>query len=72
MKPEDPIWNFCSALNDEINTSVKCLDCSAEVSATVLRLMMGTLGRYIQSTLVISTSVISNNRLSRRENLILV
>ena len=26
----------------------------------------------IQSTLVISTSVISNNRLSRRENLILV
>ena len=27
---------------------------------------------YIQSTLVISTSVMSNNRLSRRENLILV
>ena len=27
---------------------------------------------YIQSTLVISTSVISNNRLSRREILILV
>ena len=27
---------------------------------------------YLQSTLVISTSVISNNRLSRRENLILV
>ena len=27
---------------------------------------------YIQSTLVISTSVISNNRLSRRENLVLV
>ena len=25
---------------------------------------------YVQSTLVISTSVISNNRLSRRENLI--
>ena len=28
--------------------------------------------RHIQSTLVISTSVISNNRLSRRENLVLV
>ena len=27
---------------------------------------------YIQSTLVISTSVISNHRLSRRENLVLV
>ena len=27
---------------------------------------------YIQSTLVISTSVISNNRLSRRKNLVLV
>ena len=27
---------------------------------------------HIQSTLVISTSVISNNRLSRRENLVLV
>ena len=27
---------------------------------------------YVQSTLVISTSVISNNRLSRRENLVLV
>ena len=29
------------------------------------------LGTHIQSTLVISTSVISNNRLSRRENLVL-
>ena len=28
--------------------------------------------KYIQATLVISTSVISNNRLSRRENLVLV
>ena len=28
--------------------------------------------RKVQSTLVISTSVISNNRLSRRENLVLV
>ena len=27
---------------------------------------------YVQSTLVISTSVISNNRLSRRENLVRV
>ena len=27
---------------------------------------------FIQSTLVISTSIISNNRLSRRENLVLV
>ena len=28
--------------------------------------------KYIQPTLVISTSIISNNRLSRRENLVLV
>ena len=37
------------------------------------RSIMGQLWvRDIQSTLVISTSVISNNRLSRRENLVLV
>ena len=30
------------------------------------------IGLNIQSTLVISTSVISNNRLSRRKNLVLV
>ena len=33
---------------------------------------MGSLMHNLQSTLVISTSVISNNRLSRRENLVLV
>ena len=32
----------------------------------------GTVHHLIQSTLVISTSVISNNRLYRRENLVLV
>ena len=35
-------------------------------------LAAAALERYIQSTLVISTSVISNNRLSRRKNLVLV
>ena len=45
MKPKDPIWNFYSALNDKKNTSVRCLDCSAEVSAKLLRLMISTFGR---------------------------
>ena len=35
-------------------------------------LCINTSRMYIQSTLVISTSVISNNRLSRKENLVLV
>ena len=38
MKPKDPVWNFYSALDDEKKTSVRCLDCNAEVSAKVLRL----------------------------------
>ena len=38
MKPKDPVWNFYSALDDEKNTSVRCLDCNAEVSAKVLKL----------------------------------
>ena len=38
MKPEDPVWNLYSALDDEKKTSVRCLDCNAEVSAKVLRL----------------------------------
>ena len=50
MKPKDPIWNFVYTLNDKNTTttkitSVKSLDCNAEVSAKVLRLMMCTLGR---------------------------
>ena len=51
MKPKDPIWNFYKTLKDKKNkktkktTSVRCLDCKAEVSAKVLRLMMSTLGR---------------------------
>ena len=46
MKLKDPIWNFFNTLNDKKNkTSVRCLDCNAEVSAKVLRLMMSTLGR---------------------------
>ena len=49
MKPKDPIWNFYKTLNDKKKkkkkTSVRCLDCKAEVSAKVLRLMMSTLGR---------------------------
>ena len=38
MKPKYPIWNFYSAQHDEKNTSVRCLDCNAEVSAKVLNL----------------------------------
>ena len=38
MKPKDPVWNFYSALDDEKKTSVRFLDCNAEVSAKVLRL----------------------------------
>ena len=38
MKPKEPVWNFYSALDDEKKTSVRCLDCNAEVSAKVLRL----------------------------------
>ena len=37
-----------------------------------VQLFKALLAYYIQSTLVISTSVISNNRSSRRENLVLV
>ena len=44
MKPKDPIWNFYNALYDK-NTSVRCLDCNAEVRAKLLRLMISTLGR---------------------------
>ena len=35
MKPKDPIWNFLSVLTEEKKTSVRCLDCNAEVSAKV-------------------------------------
>ena len=58
MKPKDPIWNLYYSLNDKKKkkkiiiiikqikkTNVRCLDCNAEVSAKVLRLMMSTLGR---------------------------
>ena len=50
---------------------------SGEATLTVLIVLASLGDRYllrkiIQSTLVISTSVISNNRLSRRENLVLV
>ena len=45
MKPKDSIWNFSNALYDKKNTSVRCLDCNAEVSAKLLRLMISTLGR---------------------------
>ena len=46
MKLKDPIWNFFNTLNDKKNeTSVRCLDCNAKVSAKVLSLMMSTLGR---------------------------
>ena len=46
MKSKDPIWNFYSALNDQKKIlSVRCLDCNAEVSAKVLRLMISTHGR---------------------------
>ena len=40
MTPKEPIWNFYRALNDKKKTSVSCLDCNAEVSATVLRLKL--------------------------------
>ena len=43
MKPKDPIWNFYHTLIKK--PSVRCLDCYAEVSAKVLRLMISTLGR---------------------------
>ena len=41
MKPKDPIWNFYNTLNDKKKqkhnnkkkTSVRCLDCNAEISA---------------------------------------
>ena len=45
MKPKDPIWNFYNALYDKKNTSVRCLDCNAEVHAKLLRLVISTLGR---------------------------
>ena len=49
---------------EDYNTDITC---NIEKSA-----FYGKVGIVIQSTLVISTSVISNNRLSRRENLVLV
>ena len=45
MKPKDPISNFYNALNDEKNISFWCLDCNAEVSVKVLKLMMSAHGR---------------------------
>ena len=48
MKTKDPIWNFYNTMikkNNKKKTSVRCLDCNAEVSAIVLRLIMNTLGR---------------------------
>ena len=59
-------------------------DLLSELTLSLLQLMMCRVAAvkhlpvhnhsadHIQSTLVISTSLISNNRLSRRENLILV
>ena len=44
MKPKDPIWNFYNTMMKK-TTSVRCLDCNADVSAIVLRLIMSTLGR---------------------------
>ena len=49
---------------EDYNTDITC---NIEESA-----FYSKVGIVIQSTLVISTSVISNNRLSRRENLVLV
>ena len=49
MKTKDPIWNFYNTMikkkKKKKKTSVRCLDCNAEVSAIVLRLIMSTLGR---------------------------
>ena len=44
MKAKDPIWNFYNTQNDK-KKSVRSIDCNAEASAKVLRLMMSTLGR---------------------------
>ena len=37
--------HFYNALHDGKNTSVRCLDCNAEVSVKVLKFMMSTFGR---------------------------
>ena len=58
-----PLHMFSSLLHTIINIHIKGCFC----------LIIGeTLKTLIQSILVISTSIISNNRLSRRENLLLV
>ena len=48
------------------------LPCLHIVSAGIIGYYANVFDIQIQSTLVISTSVISNNRLSRRENLVLL
>ena len=50
--------------------SAGCVEVSQMLSFRGLLPSYWAIQRDIQSTLVISTSVISNNRLSRRENLI--
>ena len=45
MRLKDPIWNFYNTLikkKKKKKTSVRCLDCDAEVSAKVLRLRMSS------------------------------
>ena len=37
MEQKDPVWLFYSAFDDARKTSVRCMDCSAELSAKVLR-----------------------------------
>ena len=37
MEQKDPVWLFYSAFDDARKTSVRCMDCNAELSAKVLR-----------------------------------
>ena len=48
------------------------IDRKVQLSRLVIKFGLMCILNDIQSTLVISTSVISNNRLSRRKNLVLV
>ena len=37
MEQKNPVWLFYSAFDDVRKTSVRCMDCNAELSAKVLR-----------------------------------
>ena len=65
------VWSCAITKCDEWRKSI--ILCVSQLTATFNHLAVAEYGtKQIQLTLFISTSVISNNRLSRTENLVLV